>query len=148
MRISIDCALLGMVAILGVYEGIRHLRAPSFTPEPLGPGAYLLILSVFLFLAVVIEAVVHPPVRVNKDHPGTNRIQFLVRYPVFQAFLGLIVYTILLQYIGYFLSTLCFMIGCIWIFGERRWLWVIISGGGLALLFYVLFKKLAGVPVP
>jgi putative tricarboxylic transport membrane protein len=148
MRISVDCAFLGSVSILGIYEGIRHLRAPSFTPEPLGPGAYLLILSVLLLLAVVAEAVVRPPVRVNKKNVGGSRIDLFHRNPVFQAFLGLIVYTILLQYVGYFLSTLCFMIGCIWIFGERRWLWVIISGGGLALVFYVLFKKLAGVPVP
>src|SRR5512139_371402 len=110
MRISVDCALLGSVSILGIYEGIRHLRAPSFTPEPLGPGAYLLILSVFLFLAVVAEVVVHPPVRVIKKLIGSNRIKPFLRNPVFQAFLGLMGYTILLQYIGYFLSTLCFMV--------------------------------------
>jgi hypothetical protein len=148
MRISVDCTLLGIVAILGVYEGIRHLRAPSFTPEPLGPGAYLLILSAFLFLAVVVEVVVHPPVRVIKKPPGGNRINLFLRNPVLQAFLGLMGYTVLLQYIGYFLSTLCFMVACIWIFGERRWLWVIVSGAGLALVFCVLFEKLARVPLP
>jgi putative tricarboxylic transport membrane protein len=148
MRISIDCALLGSVSILGIYEGIRRLHAPSFTPEPLGPGAYLLVLSIVLLLAVSAEIAVHPQGRAKtRRAEGKGTTSFFCG-PVAKAFLGLVLYIILLQYIGYFLSTLCFLIACIRIFGERRWLWVILSGGGLALVFYVLFQKLAGVPLP
>ncbi len=148
MRISVDCALLGCVSILGIYEGIRHLHAPSFTPEPLGPGAYLLILSIVLFFAVAAEIAVHPQGRADTKLTEGKGMTSFFRNPVAQVFLGLVLYTILLQYIGYFLSTLCFLVACIRIFGERRWLWVILSGSGLALVFYVLFQTLAGVPLP
>jgi hypothetical protein len=148
MRISVDCALLGSVSVLGICEGIRQLHAPSFTPEPLGSGAYLLGVSVVLLLAVALEIAVHPQVRAKEKHSEGKGMTLFLRNPVAQAFLGLVLYTILLQYIGYFLSTLCFLIVCIRIFGERRWLWVILSGSGLALVFYVIFQKLAGVPLP
>lgn len=148
MRISIDCALLGSVSILGIYEGIRRLHAPSFTPEPLGPGAYLLVLSIVLLLAVSAEIAVHPQGWAKTIRAEGKTMTSSFRNPVAKAFLGLVLYIILLQYIGYFLSTLCFLVACIRIFGERRWRWVILSGGGLALVFYVLFQKLAGVPLP
>jgi hypothetical protein len=148
MKIPVDCALLGGVSILGIYEGIRHLHAPSFTPEPLGPGLYLLVLSVVLLLAVAAEIAVHHQGRTNTKRAEGKKMTSFFRNPVAQTFLGLILYTILLQYIGYFISTLCFLVVCIRIFGEKRWLWVIFSGSGLALVFYVLFLKLAGVPLP
>ncbi len=148
MRISAGSAVLGCVSILGIYEGIRHLHAPSFTPEPLGSSAYLLVVSVGLLLAVAAEIAVHPRARANTKPAGGQAKTGFFRNPVFQAFLALVLYAILLEYIGYFWSTVCFLVVCIRVFGERRWLWVILSGSGLALIFYALFQKLAGIPLP
>ena len=148
MRISAGCAVLGSVAILGIYEGIRHLHAPTFTPEPLGSSAYLLVVSIGLLLAVAAEIAVHPRGPAHTKPAQGQGMTALFRNPVARAFLALVVYAILLQYIGYFLSTVCFLVACIRIFGERRWRWVILSGGGLAFAFYALFQKLAGVPLP
>lgn len=148
MRISAGSAALGCVSILGIYEGVRHLHAPTFTPEPLGSSAYLLVVSVALLLAVVAEIAVHPRGRAKAKPALGKAMRSLFRNPVAQAFLGLVLYAILLQYIGYFLSTVFFLVACVRIFGERRWLWVIASGSGMALVFYALFQKLAGVPLP
>jgi hypothetical protein len=67
---------------------------------------------------------------------------------VLQAWLGLIFYTVLLEFVGYLLATLLFVVLSVWIFGERRLGWVAVSGGTMTLCFYLIFKKLAAIPLP
>lgn len=148
MRISVDSALLGIVSILGIYEGIRVLRLPVFVSEPLGSGFYLIGLSTILLLAVVVETVFHPVTRMSAIRARSKRLFSLFRDPEIQAWLALILYICFLEAIGYVLSTLCYLILSIRIFGERRWVWVFVSSSALTLVFYVVFQRLAGIPLP
>jgi hypothetical protein len=148
VRISADIALLAIVAILGLFDGVRLLGTPSFVPEPLEPSYYLIGLAAMLLLATAAETVLKSPTSVTKNRRRSERLFLLLRSPVFQAWLGLILYAFLLKSVGYFLSTLCFLIASIRIFGERRWFWFIGGGSVLALVFYVIFRKMAGIPLP
>jgi hypothetical protein len=148
MRVSVDSILLGIVALLGIYDGMRVLRFPVFVPEPLGSGFYLIGVSSLLFFAVAVEAVWHPVTLIRADRARIKRLFSLLRNAEIQAWLALVLYVVLLEAIGYFLSTLSYLMISIRIFGERRWLWLIVGGGALAFIFYMLFQKLAGIPLP
>ena len=146
-----DRAVLGIVAVLGIYDGIRLFGVPLFVPEPLGPGFYMLIISSLLLLALAIEATMQficaRRGELTRTKQKTNW-SAVYRSPILQAWLGLVFYTISLELIGYFLATFLFTAVSIWIFGERRLARVAIGGGTMALCLYLLFKKLAGIPLP
>ena len=148
MKISADSAFLGILAILGIFDGIRVLRLSVFVPEPLGSGSYLIGLSAMLLLAIIVETIRHPLPPVKAIRGRSKRLFLLYRDPEIQAWLALISYSVLLEAIGYFLSTLFYSIISIRIFGERRWVWVFAGGSALALFLYILFQKLAGIPLP
>ena len=148
MRVSVDSILLGFMALMGIYEGMRVLRLPVFVPEPLGSGAYLIGVSSLLLLAVVMEALLHPVTLIPADRAKSRRLFSLLRNAEIQAWLALVLYVVLLEAIGYFLSTLSYLMISIRIFGERRWLWLMASGGALTFIFYLLFQRLAGIPLP
>jgi hypothetical protein len=148
MRVSIDCILLGVAALLGVYDGMRVLRLPVFVPEPLGSGFYLIGVASLLFFAVVLESGLHPVNRIRADRERIRKLSSLLRKAEILAWLALVLYVVLLEAIGYFLSTLSYLMISIRIFGERRWLWLMASGGALTFIFYMLFQKLAGIPLP
>lgn len=148
MRISVDSALLGIVATLGICDGIRLLGVPLFVPEPLGAGFYLLMVSAMLLLALVVETVSHSPATLGAKPVRRTRVSTMFRNPVVQVWLGLILYTILLKFVGYFLSTLCFAVVSIRIFGEHRWARLIVYSSVLTLSLYIIFRKLAGISLP
>ena len=148
MRVSIDGILLGFVALLGIYDGMRVLRLPVFVPEPFGSGSYLIGVSSLLLLAVVVEALLHPVTLIRADRVRRRRLFSLLRNTEIQAWLALVLYVVLLEAIGYFLSTLSYLMISVRVFGERRWLWLMASGGALTFIFYMLFQKLAGIPLP
>jgi len=147
----VDRAVLGIMALLGIWDGIRLLGVKTFVPEPLGPGLYLLAASSLLLLALAIESIPQllgtargKPVQRT---PASGSLT-VYRNPVLQAWLGLIFYTVLLEFVGYLLATLLFVVLSVWIFGERRLGWIAVSGGTMTLCFYLIFKKLAAIPLP
>ncbi len=148
MRVSVDSILLGFVALLGIYDGMRVLHLPVFVPEPLGSGSYLIGISSLLLLAVVVEILSHPVTEVPADRSKSRRLFSFIRNAETQAWLALVLYVVLLEAIGYLLSTLSYLLISIRIFGERRWLWLMASGGALTFIFYLLFQRLAGIPLP
>lgn len=147
-RISIDGALLATVSILGIYDGIRVLKLPVFVSEPLGSGFYLIGVSTLLLLATGAEALLHPATRRSAHRARSRKPLSLLRDREIQAWLALVAYILLLEAIGYFLSTLCYLIVSIRLFGERRWVRVIVTGSALAIAFFLLFERLAGIPLP
>ena len=147
-RVSADAALLALVAILGIYDGIRVHKLPVFVPEPLGSGSYLIGLSTLLLLALGVESVLHPATQTSAARATPRRLLSLFRDPEIQAWLALVLYVGLLEAAGYFLATLGYLMLSIRLFGERRWVWVVVSGSALAVIFYVVFERLAGIPLP
>jgi putative tricarboxylic transport membrane protein len=148
MRISVDRVVLAILALLGIYDGIRVFRLPVFVAEPLGSGSYLIGLSTLLLAAVVVEALRRPVSTAQTDASQSQGRLLRLRDPEVQAWIALVLYSVLLETLGYLLSTLLYLIISIRIFGERRWVWVFGGGGILALFFHLLFQRLAGIPLP
>jgi hypothetical protein len=147
----VDRVVLGIVAVLGIYDGIRLFGVKSFVPEPLGPGLYLLATSGLLLLALAIESIPHL-FGTGRGKPAqttqTSDASSVYGNSVLQAWLAMVFYAMLLGFVGYFLATLFFVVLSIWIFGERRLVWLAVSGGTMTLCLYLIFRKLAGIPLP
>lgn len=148
MRISLAAVVLGTVGLLGIREGVRVLGLPVFVPEPLGSGSYLIGLSTLFLLAIGAETVLHPAPRTTAPRATPRRLLSLVRDPEIQAWLALVLYAGLLNVAGYFLPTLAYLLVSIRLFGERRWVRGVAIASALALIYYVVFEKLAGIPLP
>lgn len=64
-------------------------------------------------------------------------------------FMGLSVgYLVLMYLVGYYLSTLLFLIAAIITLGYRRWLRLLAVAGGWVIFVYVVFFRLLYVPLP
>ena len=100
----------------------------------------LWIIGIFAFsLLLFIQAVLR---KEDKD-PQWGRIDVVLIY-----FGSTIVYLILMQYIGYFLSTILFLIGGMYYLTYRNWKVMISLTAGWLLFSYFAFYKLLYVPLP
>ena len=62
-------------------------------------------------------------------------------------FLGVLVYVVLFDFFGYFVSTAVMMIGFMWLLGVRSWKILILVPAGLLALIYFFFVTQLHVPL-
>ncbi len=135
--------LLGL-AVLGIWEGVRLTTVVLVSSEPVGPGWYLLFLSLLLFASAA--AYIVRRVRTGGD---TGRLSLSVlRGPAAQATAFLVLYAIAIQIVGYAVSTALFFILTLHSFGVKSWIKSAVIGVALALAFQYGFSDLAGIPLP
>jgi hypothetical protein len=70
-----------------------------------------------------------------------------LKYPVL-GFLGVLIYAIGVSVVGFFVSTMVFMVAAIWLLGYRK-IWVILTTTlGIELFIYLLFVKFLCTRMP
>ncbi len=135
---NILSGVVGIVIALGMY-----LYAGTFPSRAASAALYI------RFLAVVLGS--FSVILLGKSFYSKNsdKIGWIERPRFFFATAGLlIVYIIIMNVIGFFLSSFLFMFGLAWILGYRRLISLSIGSFSLLALIYVVFVHFLSVPVP
>ncbi len=133
-----------IIGTLGVYEGYRLTHTSLLYADAVGPGWYLLMMSVILFICAM--ALLVRRFRHNAAQ-GEASIS-LHKTAVGRAFLLLFLYGISIMYLGYVIGSVIFFTLIQRIFGERSWLRCTLIGASITACFYFVFSYLASVPLP
>ncbi len=129
----IELAFVFLVILLGF---------PAKKEAGVGPGVVplLWIIGIFSFsILLLIKALL----RFEEKDPRWGRIGVVFVYLGFT-----ILYLILMQYIGYFISTILFLVGGMYYLAYRKWKVIIYLTAGWLLFSYFAFYKLLYVPLP
>ena len=135
--------ILIAIGIIGLVEGFRLNRVSAAAEEAYGPGWYLVVLSLiitvcsFAFLASTF-----------KKPSRKSEAKFSLTGPDSISILFMVVYTLLIPFIGYFISTALFLLMSIRLFGERSWVRSSLIAGMSGAAFYLVFIFLAEIPMP
>jgi putative tricarboxylic transport membrane protein len=150
-----------LVGLIITTLGVAYWHAAGALPEPLlkqavGPGAFprliagaLVVLGALLVLGPLVRRragrATEPPVTADEEAgPAPDfRTMGLVM-------LGLVVYVVLFERLGFIVSTIIFMAWEVAVMEVERWRWlraapVVVL---LPVVLYVLFAKILGVTLP
>lgn len=132
-----------IIGIIGIIDGFRLNRVSLAANDAYGPGLYLVILS----FVMVIGGVYFFVSSLKKIDQKTGSLSFQIGTASL-AIITMFIYSILVPYIGYLISTAAFILAAIRLFGEKSWVRSILITGVSAAAFWLLFVYLAGIPLP
>jgi hypothetical protein len=141
---GIENILLMVLAVVGICEGIRLIGVPLLIDDPVGPGWYLLFMSILLFICAA--ALLMKRAR-RKTVSQSGGLSFL-KGPAGQSFLLLLFYGLAALTTGYLIASALFFLLGQRVFGERSWARAAVLGLAMTGSFYLVFSRLAGVPLP
>ncbi len=137
--------ILLVMAVVGIFEGIRLSKSVLLFADPVGPGWYLFFMSCLLFLCAMAlfvrafrrhKAGQHQAdLSLNKGFAG--RVLFLLS-----------VYGVAISYLGYTAASGVFFVWAQRLFGERSWIRCTMIGATITGCFYFVFSYLAHLPLP
>jgi putative tricarboxylic transport membrane protein len=138
------------IGLVGLFEGIRSniKKNPAVVQDPMGADGYLIMIGVALIIAGIVHFIVNFKRHINKkeetlvsdEHKAQLRM-------VGSIFISLIVYCVLINFIGYLVSTLIFFLLMFHIFEFKPIVNAILSVA-LSVIFYVLFQYLLKMSFP
>ncbi len=151
VRIFIEGMIFSVMGLLGLYEGIRlaRVRASQSTviQDSLGSDGYMIMIGLALIIVGVSHIIINykknidtEKKMVSKDHKDTLIV-------IFDIFISLIVYVLLMNYIGYLVGSLIFFLLILKIF-RFKWSLNVILSVFFSIIFYMLFGYVLKMPFP
>ncbi len=151
VRIFIEGMIFSVMGLLGLYEGIRlaRVRASQSTviQDSLGSDGYMIMIGLALIIVGVSHIIINykknidtEKKMVSKDHKDTLIV-------IFDIFVSLIVYVLLMNYIGYLVGSLIFFLLILKIF-RFKWSLNVILSVFFSIIFYMLFGYVLKMPFP
>jgi hypothetical protein len=151
VRIFIEGMIFSVMGLLGLYEGIRlaRVRASQSTviQDSLGSDGYMIMIGLALIIVGVSHIIINYKKNidtgkkmVSKDHKDTLIV-------IFDIFVSLIVYVLLMNYIGYLVGSLIFFLLILKIF-KFKWSLNVILSVFFSIIFYMLFGYVLKMPFP
>jgi putative tricarboxylic transport membrane protein len=138
--------LLGSASILDGFRVTREYRA-SAVFDDIGPdryaiavGAILALLGIALIAMARGASAIATPDKVERQ---SARIPPFIAIPLLLA--G---YIAVMPWVGYTLSTFLFMMVMFYVAGVRPWPRSLAYGGVAGVVFYLLFVRIADMPLP
>lgn len=146
-RELIEGAVVFGIGLMTLIEGIRLTvyKDAHSVEDIVGPGRYLIFLSVFMMLVGAIFFVSEFRSTKEKKVEAGNPSALSKTLPIIFA---LVVYIVLLYLIGYLGSTLVFFILMHRVMGFKSWTANIAVSAGIALALYGLFVMFLGMIFP
>ncbi len=127
---------------LGLGYGALTTQVPIRNlPGTPGPSFFPWINTFVLLalsLALLVQALMAKPPK-SSAQPADPKIT-TERWRAIWALGGFVAYLIVLPGLGFVLATIPFFALLMVLFGERRWLWVVIGSIGITVSLYVLFR--------
>lgn len=115
---------------------------------------YVYFLYWALLILILIEIVKNiKEILAEKNEDDTNIINYFKGLSILknkQIILGgsLVIYVVMTQYIGFFISSFMYFIGLTYFLGTRGIKGVIVVPAGLCVVIYILFVSLLGINLP
>ena len=128
-----EIAFVFLIILLGFKKGSANTVGPEVVP-------LLWIIGIFAFsIILLVKALLGHE---EKD-PEWGNIKVTITYILFT-----ILYLIIMQYLGYYISTVLFLIGGMYYLTYRNWKVMISLTAGWLVFSYLAFYKLLYVPLP
>lgn len=147
-KVWIEGIVLLAAGLIGVVDGLRLVvyRNPKSIEDLTGPGRYLLAVGVLLVIVAVCflfaqwraQPVAEPVSTADK----ASRTTFAYTVAV------LIAYAVLIDLVGYLISTSIFFVLILRVFGFKSWLHAVLLGLAMSAVYYVLFMRVLEMPFP
>lgn len=140
--------LLG-IGFVGLFEAVRLISNidPHAVSDAIGPGYYILFISVGLMLLGALHLVVNrnqgKGVKVTKAEVDKG-----LRKRMIGMILGLAFYTLAIGYVGYLVSTVIFFLLEFWVVGIKSWRTNILLTVLLTTVYYIVFIKYCNLVFP
>lgn len=148
-RVFIEGMIFTVIGLIGVYEGIRLARAKDLTvvQDPLGSDGYIITIGLALIIAGVLYIIVNYKDDSDKGKVIVDEGEKSTLLKVVSIFVSLAVSCLLINFIGYLLSTLIFFLLMFRIF-EFKWLQNAILSVVLSIAFWITFEYLLSMSFP
>lgn len=126
------------LAIMYIIAAIRLPNYPYIPVDseavPITLGIILIILSIFLFF--------------QKDNHDKKKLPKKDVTAILTVVGLILAYIMLLEFLGFFLSTALFLFVNTWIMGYRKWLSNLITSIAIPLFIYLLFTQFLDIVLP
>ena len=131
-------ALFTIKESLGI--GVGSLRTPGPGLFPLAGGILLTVLSAIILLRAFFEPGKKAGATTEKENENT-------RFAVY-AFLGILAYALILQWLGFLLSTFLLVIFFLKIFEHKKWWVMLVTAAIVSSTCYILFDYILQSDLP
>ena len=139
---SVFWALVGILfCIGGLHYGLRRSGIPGPGFLPIVTGLILVALSLALLISRLLRKT-DEEVSAEKLMPGGQALKRILK-----ALGALCVYTLMLERLGFAMTTFLFMVVVLRL-EPRRWTFIIPAALGATTFFFFLFKVFLRVPLP
>lgn len=148
-RIIVEGMIFSIIGLLGLYEGIRLARARdlSAVQDSLGPAGYIIMIGLALIIAGAIHIIINYKKDIDNKKVIVSKEEKITLRMVITIYVSLVVYCLLINFIGYLFSSLIFFLLMFQIFGFKWFVNAILSVV-LSLTFYILFEYLLTMSFP
>lgn len=140
--VSIVCAVLGF-GVIAIASG--YPKAEAYGTGVPGPGLWPIVISLVMLLCAVLLMLKTFKMKPEEDEAvilwsaDTRR--------VYISMLILLIYTIILEPVGFILSTIAMLLIFIQWFSKKKWYMSLIISAALSLGIYSIFKFVLNVPI-
>ena len=147
-RALIEAMLVVVFGLVAMVEGLRLIiyKDPYVLYDPIGPGFYVLALSVGL----LIVGVVHLGVNYRKGSivGHATAASREMKTQLFISITALAIYIFLINFVGYLAATVVFFLLQLRVSGVKSWRSTILLSLVLTAIFYVIFVHLCELVFP
>lgn len=140
-NVMVGVAFLAVTAVGLLGTSFAEAPTPGSDPGPKSYPYFVLVLMALCSVLVLLERPRQPPLADPEAAPPDNRTAIL-------AAVALLLYVILLEPLGYVLSSALFVAGALLLARERRWYVVLVYALVIPLGVYLLFSSALSIALP
>ncbi len=146
-RVWIEGLILVGISLVSVAESLRliYYKDPQMMMDWLGPGYYLLLMSIGMLVTGVIHIYHHLRKGQTIAKEKTSK-EMTIR--LITSFVACAIYLILIDIIGYAIATFVFFILMFRIVGIRSWPYNLVLSAFLSVAYYFVFVKFCSMVFP
>ncbi len=145
---GMQCLLFfGLGVGLLVYSLYQHSH--SNIDWVMSPYLFPLLISIFLLLLAVslaAETIRNAKIETGQEKMKNSGAAYRGKFLLSVA--GILVYYLVMPYLGFILSSLLFLAAMFWLLGERRWQLILLLSAGTTFILYGIFHGLLHVMLP
>ncbi len=147
-RVWMEGLVLIVISIVSLIESLRLIiyKDPQTLYDVLGPGYFLLAISLGLMVTGIAYITLHliklPP-SIEKEEVSRE-----MRFRLWGSFTAMGLYVILINFLGYLVSTFIFFVLEFWILGIKSWLFNIILSIICSVAYWFVFVKYCSMVFP